>query len=385
MPYTVKTGCNWFSAACVTVSEKIKQVSTWNMIKQDKSISPLITVIVPVYRAEQYLADCVSSILRQSFREFELLLVDDGSPDACPALCDHFAGEDVRVTVIHKANGGVSSARNAGLARASGEYVVFVDSDDYLGPDYLQELYALRQSADPEVEVLVISDYQPFSLQGAVSRTFPPAFSVSLPGDKPNPEVYRHLVFDFRIFPPYCKLYHRRVIEAHTLRFREDLRTAEDFDFNCRYLQYVSQIIYTPSVHYHYRVDYKTYHPSNDGVLGQSEIRSAHLMVHGLLELAQYMNVPKILPEIWLWAANKHYFNRLEMLFVPNRRIGFRTRRRLYRALTSDTCYRDAYRRGVRALPASGTKWLAQAADCFPAWWLLYKVRQLRGVQNKYQ
>lgn len=355
------------------------------MNKHDKSISPKITVIVPVYRAERYLADCVDSILGQSFRDFELLLVDDGSPDGCPALCDRFAGEDARVTVIHKANGGVSSARNAGLAQARGEYVVFVDSDDYLGPDYLQELCALRQSADPEAEVLVISDYQPFSPQGPVARTFPPAFSVALPGDRPEPDAYRQLAFGFRIFPPYCKLYHRRVIEAHGLRFREDLRTAEDFDFNCRYLRHVSRVIYTPSVHYHYRVDYKTYHPSNDGVLGQSEILSAHLMVRGLLELARYMNVPEVLPEIWLWAANKHYFNRLEMLFVPNRRIGFRARRQLYQALTADTCYRDACRRGARALPASGTRWLARTADCFPAWWALYRLRQLRGVANKYQ
>lgn len=349
-------------------------------------MNPKITVIVPVYRAEKYLADCVDSILRQSLSDFELLLVDDGSPDGSPALCDRYVQREPRVTAIHKPNGGVSSARNAGLAQARGEYVVFVDSDDYLGPDYLQALYTQQCAEAAGAETFVISDYQPFSPQGTVARAFPPAFTASLLGDAPDPEAFRRLIFDFLIFPPYCKLYHRRVIEAHALRFREDLRTAEDFDFNCRYLSHVTQVSYTPSVQYYYRVDYKTYHPSNDGILGQSEITGAHLMARGISELARRMGVtPSVSREICLWVANKHYFNRLEMLFVPNPRMGFRTRRRLYAALTADPVYRGLSRKGVRALPPSGTKYIARMADCFPVWWLLYRVRQLRGVPNKYQ
>ena len=89
------------------------------------------SVIIPIYRTEKYLKECVDSVLSQSFRDIEVILVDDGSPDGCPAICDEYAAADSRVTVIHKENGGLSDARNAGLLAAIGEYVIFMDSDDY--------------------------------------------------------------------------------------------------------------------------------------------------------------------------------------------------------------------------------------------------------------
>ena len=101
---------------------------------------PLFSIIVPVYKTEEYLQKCVSSILEQSFGDFELILVDDGSPDGCPALCDDLAQQDDRIKVIHKENGGVSSARNSGIVAATGEYIWFVDSDDYILPDALSIL-----------------------------------------------------------------------------------------------------------------------------------------------------------------------------------------------------------------------------------------------------
>lgn len=101
-----------------------------------------ISVVVPVYKAEAYLRRCTDSILGQTHRDLEVLLIDDGSPDGSGALCDAIAGEDSRVRVLHKANGGVSSARNLGLAEATGEYIAFVDSDDWLEPSALELLLA---------------------------------------------------------------------------------------------------------------------------------------------------------------------------------------------------------------------------------------------------
>jgi len=103
---------------------------------------PTVSVIVPVYKAEAFLRRCTDSILRQSHRDLELLLIDDGSPDQSGALCDAIAGEDSRVRALHQPNGGVSSARNLGLAEAQGEYIAFVDSDDWLEPDALKLLLA---------------------------------------------------------------------------------------------------------------------------------------------------------------------------------------------------------------------------------------------------
>ena len=92
---------------------------------------PVFSIIVPVYKVEQYLPQCVDSILSQTFRDFELILVDDGSPDNCGTICDRYASEDARIRVIHKENGGLSSARNCGMRAACGEYLLFLDSDDY--------------------------------------------------------------------------------------------------------------------------------------------------------------------------------------------------------------------------------------------------------------
>ena len=102
---------------------------------------PAISVVVPVYRVEPYLNRCIESILAQTFRDFELILVDDGSPDRCPQMCDEWAQRDHRIQVIHKENGGLPDARNAGIAAATGAYLAFVDSDDWVEPDFLQTLY----------------------------------------------------------------------------------------------------------------------------------------------------------------------------------------------------------------------------------------------------
>ncbi len=100
----------------------------------------MISIIIPIYNVEPYLRRCVDSLLQQTCEDFELILVDDGSPDNCGAICDLYAAQDSRVRVIHKPNGGLSDARNAGLEIARGEYIAFVDSDDWVAPNYLERL-----------------------------------------------------------------------------------------------------------------------------------------------------------------------------------------------------------------------------------------------------
>ena len=103
-------------------------------------MEPMISVIIPVYKVEQYLARCVDSVLRQTYQNFEIILVDDGSPDRCGALCDEYARQDPRISVIHKENGGLSSARNAGIEAAKGRWLQFLDSDDYIAEDMMENL-----------------------------------------------------------------------------------------------------------------------------------------------------------------------------------------------------------------------------------------------------
>ena len=102
---------------------------------------PLISVIVPIYNVEQYLENCINSILNQTYRNLEVILVDDGSPDNCGKICDRYSDKDPRIKVIHKLNGGLSDARNKGIDTAEGEYLTFVDSDDTILPEMIDKLY----------------------------------------------------------------------------------------------------------------------------------------------------------------------------------------------------------------------------------------------------
>ncbi len=119
---------------------------------------PKISVIVPVYKVEPYLERCINSILIQTLSDFELILIDDGSPDNCGEICDKYANSDNRIKVIHKANGGLSSARNAGLKIASGEWLTFIDSDDWVHKEYLERLY--YACIDNGVDISVCSYFQ---------------------------------------------------------------------------------------------------------------------------------------------------------------------------------------------------------------------------------
>ena len=118
-----------------------------------------VSIIVPVYNVENELDRCVASLINQTYQNIEILLVDDGSPGACPKMCDEYAKKDKRIIVIHKPNGGLSSARNTGLKRASGKYVLFVDSDDYISLNTCEEIEAVL-SYNNEVDIIVLGRYR---------------------------------------------------------------------------------------------------------------------------------------------------------------------------------------------------------------------------------
>ena len=114
-------------------------------------MSERIAVIVPVFKVEKYLRKCVDSLINQTYSDLEIILVDDGSPDNCPQICDEYAARDSRISVIHKENGGLADARNAGVAFANSEYIVFVDSDDYVDSTFIASLVELKQRTGVEI------------------------------------------------------------------------------------------------------------------------------------------------------------------------------------------------------------------------------------------
>lgn len=201
-----------------------------------------VSIIVPVYRAERVLSRCVGSILAQTCADFELILVDDGSPDGSGRICDGYADSDSRVKVIHKVNGGVSAARNTGLAHAQGEHILFVDSDDFVDPDYIRRL--CENQAD-----LIMCGMDILDEQGNVihtKRTEYKCYSSKQTIDYPF--LYR----DLWLYSPYCKLLRGDIIRENGLRFPEGITWGEDGMFIADYLRYVDTVVLIDYVGYHY-------------------------------------------------------------------------------------------------------------------------------------
>ena len=135
-------------------------------------MKPLISIIVPVYNVEMYLAKCVDSILAQTYTNLEIFLVNDGSFDCCGKLCDEYAKEDKRIKVIHKKNGGLSDARNVAIDVATGEFITFIDSDDYVTDDYIMTLYSLIEKYECKVSIALYNTFVEGSKPKVVNRVY---------------------------------------------------------------------------------------------------------------------------------------------------------------------------------------------------------------------
>ena len=122
-------------------------------MKEFVNMEDLITIVIPIYKVQEYLEKCLNSVICQTYTNLEIILVDDGSPDNCGQICDDYAKKDSRIKVIHKENGGLSDARNAGIKNATGKYITFVDSDDYITEDYVEYLYNLIKKNDSKLSI----------------------------------------------------------------------------------------------------------------------------------------------------------------------------------------------------------------------------------------
>ncbi|MBQ9782222.1 MAG: glycosyltransferase family 2 protein [Clostridia bacterium] len=176
-------------------------------------MNDLISVIVPVYNVQKYLPRCIESILNQSYKDIELILVDDGSPDNTGEICDYYAKKDSRVVVIHKENGGVSSARNAGLNIAKGKFINFVDSDDYIPNDSLENLINLQKENDAD---LVCCTFERLLQNGNIVQTKFYDKVLYIDNIK-SEEVNIFLSNHFR--GPCAKLYRSSILKCNNLFF----------------------------------------------------------------------------------------------------------------------------------------------------------------------
>lgn len=188
----------------------------------------LVSVIVPIYKAEKTLPDCINSILNQTYNDFELILVDDGSPDNCGNICDEYAQKDSRIRVVHKSNGGVSSARNIGMDNVQGEYFVCIDSDDIVAPCYLEDLVTTQENHTEFGHVLCgfysVSQKRNYILNAKETLSIV------------DRKDYMRLADNVLVQAPWLHLYISEIVKKNKIRMREDLSLAEDLMFNLEYI-----------------------------------------------------------------------------------------------------------------------------------------------------
>ncbi|TWT25970.1 glycosyltransferase family 2 protein [Planomicrobium sp. CPCC 101110] len=210
----------------------------------------LVSIIVPVYNAEIYLANCIDSIRSQSYRDIELILVNDGSTDQSGELCEGYAQIDERVKVVHQANSGPSAARNKGIAAATGDFIQFVDSDDFIESDMTEELVKTMGDRNQ----LVLCGYKKILKRDGVVISSK-VFSIAKAGEYELEEFLKHfgeLYQDYYIHFNWNKLYSRAVIKKAALAFDTKVNWGEDLLFNLKYLENCERVSLSPRTPYSY-------------------------------------------------------------------------------------------------------------------------------------
>ncbi len=221
----------------------------------------LISVIVPVYKTEKYITACVDSILNQTYKNIEILLIDDGSPDRCPAICDEYSQKDSRIRAIHKENGGVHTARNMGIEQSQGEYLIFIDSDDWISETMLEEMYAC---IDCETDVVRCNYVREFIGKSLIKKNT--ILSEKRYYSHECTEICRMLVGlvqeelshpeEQNVLASTCIcLYKKKLLLDNNIRF-EDINKYGSFEdglFNTQVFKRMKSFVYIDKPFYHYR------------------------------------------------------------------------------------------------------------------------------------
>ncbi len=207
------------------------------------------SVIIPIYKVEKYLPECVESVLKQTYTDFEVILVDDGSPDSCPQICDDYASKDSRVKVIHKPNGGQADARNVGLENALGDYVCYVDSDDYLTDNNVLQLLADKTESNPDIVHYKFKEW--FEYDGHIAEC---RFDYIVPTEgRSLAEIYCDLIDkDAYYNSAWSKIIRRNLLIDNNIRFEKGI-VGEDNEWFYHVVMVAKSLILVDEPLYVYR------------------------------------------------------------------------------------------------------------------------------------
>lgn len=212
-----------------------------------------ISVIVPVYNAERYLTETVECILNQTYKNFELLLIDDGSSDSSPSLCDSFASKDSRVRVFHNENMGPAGARNFGLKQAEGDFIAFVDSDDLIDRDYLEQLIKTFNNQEVDLSLCGFDRFYNDDLANQKLYLLGTEDTQLLESSKDVALLFTVPKTSLSGVSIWAKLYRRSIIEEHNIEFPMEITYEEDCCFNLIYYRHIRKAVTIKKNLYHYR------------------------------------------------------------------------------------------------------------------------------------
>ena len=233
-------------------------------------MQPLITVVVPIFKVEKFLDKCIESIVNQTYKNLEIILIDDGSPDNCPEICDKWSKIDKRIVVIHKINSGVSAARNTGIKNSNGKFITFVDADDYLERDIINKALYKIQSTNSQLcqwGYSIIKDNK--KIKG------PDIFYNKSDKEKLYASVisYRQNEFELGTYfrAVWGKLFYTDLIKDNNILFEDDLYIGEDAIFLLKYLSYINDLCVVNLAGYNYReLDSSAVHRYKSDLLSQN-------------------------------------------------------------------------------------------------------------------
>ena len=212
-------------------------------------ILPQISVVVPVYNSERYLAQCIESILSQTYRKLELILVNDGSTDKSGTICEEYSKKDDRIKVIHTPNSGVSAARNIGIHLANGEFITFMDSDDFAGSALLEKMVETIEETDSDMCVAGFFTF--YNQDSQIEHVLNLAGSIKM--EEFVMKYFEEAYQKDLLSGPCHKLFRRKIIYTHNLRYDDKYSICEDGIFSYTYLSYCQTITFLPFSLYYYR------------------------------------------------------------------------------------------------------------------------------------
>lgn len=210
----------------------------------------MVSIIIPIYNAQKYIKACLESILNQTYQDFEVILVDDGSRDASGEICDHYAEKDRRITVFHRENAGVSATRNFGLDYATGKYVLFIDADDTIEADMLEGCIRLAEKNEAELVICSFRYYMTDDDNRIVENSLGNDACVT---DKELFDHWFSLLAEKEILnPPWNKLIRKDLLDTNKIRFYEEFSICEDMTFSVQILDASKKIVLTGNMYYNY-------------------------------------------------------------------------------------------------------------------------------------